>query len=92
MRSITYKWNYNKKAMKYCNFNNLYIYPACQSNGKLFLFVQQGERFKRLNDKIYSQHEEEFILEYTIDIIKAYEEYAKKIKLKKDEHRKNNKI
>jgi len=81
LRSITYSWS--KKDMNYCLENGISIYPACQPNGKLLLFVQQGERFKPLNNKIYGQSDEEECLEYTVAIIDAYTEYADKIKLKK---------
>lgn len=77
--------------MNYCHLNGVSIYPAVQSNGKIFLFVQHNERFKRLNNITYSQNEEEFILEYTIAIIRGYEEYARKIKLKKDDKESINK-
>jgi hypothetical protein len=69
--------------MNYCLENGLSVYPACQPNGKLLLFAQQGERFKRLNDKVYGQATEEECLEYTVAIIDAYAEYAEKIRSKK---------
>jgi len=71
--------------MKYCLDNGLSIYPACQPNGKLKLFAQQGERFKPLDNKLYGQNNEEECLEYTVAIILAYSEYADKIRLKKKE-------
>ena len=76
--------------MNYCVKMGLTIYPSCQSNGKIKLFVGQGERFKPLNDNIYMQSTEEDSLEYTIAIIKGYSEYAKKIKLKIKNGEKNN--
>lgn len=81
LRSRTYKWD--KTDMNYCLENGISIYPACQPNGKLILFVQQGERFKPLDNKIYGQTNEEECLEYTVAIIYAYTEYADKIRLKK---------
>jgi hypothetical protein len=69
--------------MNYCVENNVSIYPACQPNGTLLLFAQQGERFKPLDNKVYRQNSEEECLEYTVAIIAAYSEYAAKIRLKK---------
>lgn len=80
-RRITYVWD--KTDMKFCLENGVSIYPACQPNGTLKLFAQQGERFKPLNSKIYRQTTEEECLEYTIEIISAYSEYAKKIRSKR---------
>lgn len=82
-RRMTYSWD--KTDMMFCLQNNLSIYPACQQNGTLFLYAQQGERFKRLDDKVYRQDSEEECLEYTVAIILAYQEYAKKIRLKKNQ-------
>jgi len=62
--------------MKYCNDNGLTIYPAMQPNGRIFLFVQLEEKFKRLNDKVYNQEEEIDRLEYTADILLAYKDFA----------------
>jgi hypothetical protein len=78
---MTYSWD--KTDMMYCLENKLSIYPACQQNGTSLLFAQQGERFKRLDDKVYRQNTEEECLEYTVAIILAYSEYASKIRLKK---------
>lgn len=62
-------------ARKYCIENRLTIYPACQSNGKIALFVQHKEKFKRFNDILYSQSTIEEVLLYTAEIIKGYEKY-----------------
>ena len=62
-------------ARKYCIENGLTIYPACQSNGKIALFVQHKEKFKRFNDILYSQSTVEEVLLYTAEIIKGYEKY-----------------
>ncbi len=75
--------------MKYCIENGLTIYPSCQGDGKVIIFAQQGERFKPINNFRYSQSTEEDILEYTMIIIDAYDEYAKKIKSKKSENDRN---
>jgi hypothetical protein len=80
MRRKTYNWD--KTDMKYCIANQLSIYPACQSNGTLLLFVQHKENFKRLDDKVYRQSTEEEILTYSVVIIDAYTEYANKRRLK----------
>lgn len=70
--------------MKFCLENGLSIYPACQENGTLLLFAQQGERFKRLDDKVYGQASEEESLIYTVAIIDAYSEYASKIRQRQE--------
>lgn len=76
LKSISFNPLYKQDA-KYCIDNGLTIYPAVQQNGRIFLFVQLGEKFKRLNDKVYDQDSELAILEYTTDIYLAYKEYAK---------------
>ena len=77
LRSISFNDSL-KQDMKYCNDNGLTIYPAMQPNGRIFLFVQLGEKFKRLNDKVYKQEEEIDRLEYTADILLNYKDYATK--------------
>ncbi len=75
LRSISFNESL-KRDMIYCVNNGLTIYPAVQPNGRIFLFVQLGEKFKRLNNKIYGQEDEISILEYTADILLGYKTYA----------------
>ncbi len=77
LRSISFNHSFHKD-MNYCISNGLTIYPAVQPNGRIFLFVQLGEKFKRLNDKIYSQETEIEALEYTVYMLLAYKEFANK--------------
>ncbi len=77
LRSISFNKSLYQD-MKYCNDNGLTIYPAMQPNGRIFLFVQLEEKFKRLNDKNYSQEEEIDRLQYAADILLAYKDFANK--------------
>lgn len=71
-------YNRNWEAMSFCNKKGLTIYPALQPNGKLVLFVQRKEKFKRLNDKYYNQEED--FMEYIAAIDEAYEKVYNKNK------------
>lgn len=73
--ALTLSLSKNLVARKYCIENGLTIYPACQSNGKIALFVQHKEKFKRFNNVLYSQSTVEEVLIYTAEIIKGYEKY-----------------
>lgn len=77
LRNISFNESLRQDA-KYCIDSGLTIYPAMQPNGRIFLFVQLEERFKRLNDKSYSQEEEIDRLEYNADILLAYKDFANK--------------
>lgn len=77
-KSIVYNKDFVK--IKHCIERKLTIYPACQTNGKIALFVQYKDKFWRLNDVLYSQDTDDDCFLYTAEIIKGYYEYYEKRK------------
>lgn len=65
----------NWDAVRFCLRHGLVIYASAQSHNSdlVRLFIQKGENFKPMNDKLYSQSDEESMMEMIADMDERYE-------------------
>ena len=74
----------NFKAMSFCLKHGFSCYASARYNNSnlVRIFMQKGDKYKLINDKVYDQSVPEEVQAYIADIDRKYEEVYERMKKK----------